>query len=876
MTGSRRSFAWILMPLLLSFSGFGAGRALPERTDLYVVPNFHPACMGWLVKYSYERNYCLYSYLAHLDRVAKDQTYKFVYSELPHLITMMEFEPQRFEEFKQRIREGRVEVVNAFVLEPTINVSGGEALVQQGVQGLRWYTEIMGLRPRYCWMIDTVGWHEQMAQIVSGLDLDAFVYCRYNPTALQSEDGRAIHWIQSAEGTRALALGLGHYYRNFSKAFRATNALAQEELRAEIVLAGQKRKGFPTEAPVLLLGGARDYSLPFACEKYPADLIEAWNKEAPRLPIRMATLSEYVDAILPAVRTGKYKIPVVTSGSGKYGWTAFWMNAPFYKQWYRRVEHGLQTAEALATVASLKGQIQYPSQDFANCWLLMALNMDRNLLWGVGVDGTFYDANSWDARDRFEYVEAVCEQASQQGLRGLTQKEKTSVAVFNTVNWTRKTPFEIPLPEGQILAGENCQLLEDGRTVFVQAPLAPFGLSSTKMRPQSNEPPVMTTLPDRIETAYYSAKVDPNSGALVSLKLRSSGREMLGGPANVVLAESGGNPHWVPEKPKRSLLASSSNYRPLITVTRGKVATIVEMRSNFYGGGELRRVLRLHHKSPRIDFLTETNSIPAGATLSVKFPLADQITEVRRGIPYGFSHGAWAETNPALRAISKGIIPVIRWSDYSLEGGGGMALLDRGLPGRELVGSTPILLLHNVCDTYYNRKVTWMNHKGKQIYEYALIVREQPWNQARVPQVAWEYNCPVVAMAGRSVLKPESLIETSDNVIVQALRRDGREIELRLMECLGAGGMARVKVKLPHTHAALTNLLGRKRRPLEGTGEYTFDVRPQEIVTLRLRTSDTTAPAKALRSFDSVIPAGKRQYMRNCRNPQLVGHPPTK
>ena len=152
------------------------------QTPIYLLPNFHDGCMGWLVSYAEERNFGLYSYLAHLDRVAADPQYRFVLSEIPHLITLMEFEPERMQELKQRIDEGRVELVNAFVLEPTVSLSGGEALVQQGVQGLRWYQQVLGQRPRAAWMIDVCGWHEQMAQISQQLGLDAFVYCRFNPT----------------------------------------------------------------------------------------------------------------------------------------------------------------------------------------------------------------------------------------------------------------------------------------------------------------------------------------------------------------------------------------------------------------------------------------------------------------------------------------------------------------------------------------------------------------------------------------------------------------------------------------------------------------------------------------------------------------------
>jgi alpha-mannosidase len=169
-----------------------------------------------------------------------------------------------------------------------------------------------------------------------------------------------------------------------------------------------------------------------------------------------------------------------------------------------------------------------------------------------------------------------------------------------------------------------------------------------------------------------------------------------------------------------------------------------------------------------------------------------------------------------------------------------------------------------------------MNHPGKQTYEYALVVREQPWNQAGIPQMAWEYNSPVVAVEGRSVSSPKSIIETSDNVIVQALRRDDMEIELRLIECIGRPGTARVKVKLNHSDAALTNLLGMEPQPLDGNGEYSFGIRPQQIVTLRLRTSNKAAAIKALQSFDSVVPDSKRHYMRSSRNPKLIGHPPTK
>ena len=199
--------------------------ALPAANPrpVYVVPNFHPASCGWLTDWSTERNYCANSYFDHVDRVRDDANYSFALSECNNLIAMLNFRPDRIAELRQRLREGRVELCNAFFLEPTINLSGGEALVKCGVEGLRWQQAMLGVRPRLAWMIDVTGMHEQMAQITSDLGLDGFVYCRHNPT------GYAIHWAESPDGTRALALAPGPY-ADWRVVFKNTTPLNDKQL----------------------------------------------------------------------------------------------------------------------------------------------------------------------------------------------------------------------------------------------------------------------------------------------------------------------------------------------------------------------------------------------------------------------------------------------------------------------------------------------------------------------------------------------------------------------------------------------------------------------------------------------------------------------
>ena len=270
--------------------------------------------------------------------------------------------------------------------------------------------------------------------------------------------------------------------------------------------------------------------------------------------------------------------------------------------------------------------------------------------------------------------------------------------------------------------------------------------------------------------------------------------------------------------PERTRLASSSDFKPTITVTHGPLATTVEITSKFFGGGPARRLIQFYENYPRIDFETELNDIPDLTVVVAEFPLAADVEEVRRAIPNGFSHGAWAKPNPELPGWTKGIVPAVGWIHYTLAGGGGVAILDRGLSGRELNGRTPIIYLLNATDKYYGWPNPWLSGKGKNVLAYALVAHEENWDQARIPQMAWEYNSPPIVLPGKQAIPEKSFVQTSNNLIVSVIRREGKEIEMRLVECLGHAGTAEVTVNLPHHGAALTNLRGREpaslaRRP---------------------------------------------------------------
>jgi alpha-mannosidase len=345
----------------------------------------------------------------------------------------------------------------------------------------------------------------------------------------------------------------------------------------------------------------------------------------------------------------------------------------------------------------------------------------------------------------------------------------------------------------------------------------------------------------------------------------------------VIVAEerrgSGDPGDFMDPRPKRPRRASSSDFKPAITATEGPLAITVSVRSEFLGGAPSRRLMRFYKNHPRIEFETELNDIPNLTVVVAEFPLAAAPTEVRRGIPFGFAHGAWAQPNPELHGWVKGITPAVRWSDYSLPGGGGVALLDRGLTGREINDKTPVIYLLNATDKYYGYANSWLSGRGSHTLEYALVAHEADWDAARIPQLAWEYNCPVTIVAGCAAPKRESFVRTSDNVVVEVVRRDGADIEMRLEECLGRPGPAEVTLDLPHERAEMTDLVGQNAHKLEGGPHYSFLVRPQQIITLRFRTASPVAKVEPLTEWDELVPAGKRAALHDHRRDRK-GHPP--
>jgi len=111
--------------------------------------------------------------------------------------------PQINDQIKQRIKEGRWEIVGGMWVEPDLNMPDGEAQVRSILVGKRWFQKEYGVDVRIGWNPDSFGYTWQLPQIYKRSGIDYFVTQKmtWNDT---NQLPFKLFWWESPDGSRVL------------------------------------------------------------------------------------------------------------------------------------------------------------------------------------------------------------------------------------------------------------------------------------------------------------------------------------------------------------------------------------------------------------------------------------------------------------------------------------------------------------------------------------------------------------------------------------------------------------------------------------------------------------------------------------------------
>lgn len=130
----------------------------------------------------------------------------FIYSQSqPQLFAYVkDHYPELYAKVKERIAEGRWELVGGMWVEPDLNIPSGESLARQLLYGQHFYREEFGITSTIEWLPDTFGYCASLPQLLRQAGIDYFMTTKLNWNDTNIFPYDLFHWV-GIDGTPILS-----------------------------------------------------------------------------------------------------------------------------------------------------------------------------------------------------------------------------------------------------------------------------------------------------------------------------------------------------------------------------------------------------------------------------------------------------------------------------------------------------------------------------------------------------------------------------------------------------------------------------------------------------------------------------------------------
>ena len=513
------------------------------------------------------------------------------------------------------------------------------------------------------------------------------------------------------------------------------------------------------------------------------------------------------------------------------------------KKLNREAEHRLLEAEALLTLASLRGAA-YPADELEGAWKALLLNQFHDILPGTSI------------REVYEVTHGELEGVVQtaEGLRdgALAMGEDGAPALLAANASLHPRPLTVLL-EGEDARGATdaaggtlpVQKTEDGGLLVHDPGREVPGLGWAVLRGHEKGPASPASAPGVraeevvggvvIENGLLRVEVGAD-GTLHRVSDLEAGREVLAGRANALWAYTDKPRNWEAWDIEEGYEAEGEEIPAdgAEVVEWGPLRASVRVTRR-WRDSSISQTYRLLSGSRRLDVETWVDWHERRVLLRALFPLNVRSHEATSETMFGAqrrpTHGntGWDAARFEVSAH--------RFCDLS-EPGYGAALMNDGKYGHSAKGN--VLGISLLRSPLYPDPLA---DEGEHRFTYSLYPHPGDWTEAGVAREAFALNSPLVPVRGGEARAESSFVEAEGvELALAGLKRseDGGAVILRLYEPHGARGPARLRFPGGLKRAEKTNLLEDRGGTPIGVEDDAIDleVRPFEVVTLRLEAGD--------------------------------------
>jgi alpha-mannosidase len=749
---------------------------------------------------------------------------------------MEEKYPALFEEIRQRVKEGRWEVIGGMWVEPDLNMPDGESLVRQLLLGKRYFQEKFGVDVRTGWNPDSFGYNWQLPQIYKKSGVDFFVTQKmaWNDT---TKFPHKLFWWEAPDGSRVLT----YFPQDYANPINPLNM-------ARDLAAYAPAMKYPD---MMYLFGVGDHG--GGPTRNMLETAQRWRKDAVYPRLELGAAQPWFDAL--AKQAPALNLPVWKSELYFQYHRGVFTTQAETKKGNRRSEELLLTAEKFSSLAALDG-LPYPAADLRAAWKKVLFNQFHDIAAGSGISALYKDA----ARDYAEVGrigrEHLHDALSALAARVNTQGEGAAVVVFNALAWKRsglaEAQVQLPGPaarvevrdaSGRAVLAERVSKAEDPliRVRFLAEGVPALGYSVFHVAAKIPAAPPPTDLkagPDFLENEFFRVRLDAKTGCMTSLYDKQSQWEAIpaGGCGNELQTFADKPKDWDAwniDADFEKQMWKLDQADEVTLAEKGPLRAVLRVKKHFQNSTFVQDITLYPHIR-RVNVRMTADWHEKHILLKVAFPIAVQAETATYEIPFGSIARPTTRRTPEAQAQFE--VPALRWADLS-DAAHGLSLLNDSKYGYD--GKDNVLRLSLL------RSPEWPDphaDEGAHEFTYALVPHAGGWREAATVRAGYELNTPLraIAEATHSGSLPATHSFTGiepQNLLLTSLKQaeDGGDLILRFYEFAGQKTTAQLTLPAGVAEAWDASLMEKAGEKLVSDGKTaTVTVNPYEIKTLRL------------------------------------------
>ncbi len=739
--------------------------------------------------------------------------YKFMLSQ-PELYRYLKEEaPEKYEELKELVNNGRWEPEGSMYVEPDCNLTSGESLIRQIIHGKRFFKEEFGVDNKVLFLPDVFGYSAALPQILKKCGVEHFVTSKisWNDTNKMPVD--TFIW-EGIDGTELFTTFITEQdvnglngkdkqrttYNGFIKPTRVKGTwdrFGQKEYCDQVLMTFGFGDGGGGPTKEMLENQRR------------------LSKGLPGMPVtKIGFLSEHLDTMREQFEKNCKRTSRIPKWVGELYLEyhrGTYTSIAKVKKGNRKSEFLLGNTEALSITDLCFGG-SYDADGLNKAWRRVLHNQFHDILPGSSIKSV-YDYTDIDYKMISDYGNSVIDEK----LDSISKKISTSggVLLYNPTGFERKAVITIN--------GEYC---ETNDTV------APFGWKVVRPEKAENRIKLCGLC---AENDYYKLVIN-DVGQICELYDKENGRNVIksgtcGNVLNTYYDDPTKYDAWEIEDyyvlSKRTI-DTKATITPIVDGTRaGFVIEREYMHSN------IKQIVWLYSQSRRIDFDTELDWHDHHQILKAEFPFDVHATSATYDVQFGHV------TRPTHRNTSwdeaKFEVYAHKWMDIA-ENGYGVALLNDCKYGHSVNGSTVSLTLLK-CPTDPCPDAD----EGKHTFTYSILPHANDFRDASVIDASWELNQPLYERqidASSGVLPESFSLVSADakNVVITAVKRAENDngLIVRLHDAYDKKSIVTLCVPKDFTKAAICDMLENEVETIAiNDGKVTFPLSNFEIVTLK-------------------------------------------